>query len=99
VYFGDGVFDCSWEEVAGAGVFFIGGVGGCLGISKDSTGFAGSSLDIGRGGAGVAWVVCLECKGDRARPMRLGRQLLRLYPFASGAFDTAAPAGGPGFAV
>lgn len=36
--------------------------------------------------------MCLECDGDIARPMRLGRQLARLYALEMG--DFAAAGGG-----
>lgn len=74
--------------LVGGEACFVGGVGGFLGMFRESIGFAGRSFDIGLGAVGV-WVVCLECEGDIARPMRLGRQLVRLYAFGAGDFDGA----------
>lgn len=92
MYSGDGVVaDCFLEDdPGGGGVCFGGGVGGFLGISKESIGLAGRSFETGRGGVVVPWPVCLECEGDRARPMRLGRQLDRLYALGGGDFGIAA---------
>lgn len=73
--------------LVGGEACFVGGVGGFLGRFRERIGFAGRSFDIGLGAVGVGWVVCLECEGDMARPMRLGRQLVRLYAFGAGDFD------------